>query len=431
MKREEAAILIFALLWPGALLAQKPPSLKEQLEAQYQQPGTVLTIKQAGILGVPATSKTPCVTKYEGGKLTAAASCTASKPLTRGEKVNLLKIEVDEAKGKISFRIGECDACNNGEFSSRTSQIDFHFANLRKASVPEIEDTISEVLALDAVAEPQPQQAQGSQEQAGEQTAGVLGNNDIVKMAKVHLGDEIIISTIKSSQCNFDTSVDGMVKLKTAGVSDAVIQAMRDAKPPDEPVTGGPDVACGDYESCLKGGNDAFQGSQWDQALAYFQKASSLRPTEPDVRVRIGRTYLALGQYSEVPAAWDKALSLRGQVTFSVCHEHGFALCKVGDFSLGAEQVSFATGGGQKLFSVAASEIGLGGTFDRTGSGNAYFRLSVKGKNYNFDFLPFGVTCKSSTLVTCPQQGFEQQSAVVSYVSQTIPKLASGQFAKQ
>jgi hypothetical protein len=228
--------LLVPLVLPLPLFAQTPPSLKEQLEDQYQKPGTVLVIQKAGILGVPATSKTPCVTKYQGGKLTPDASCTASKPLTVGEKVNLTKIEVDEVKGKISLRIGECDACNNVKFSSLASQIDFHFADLKKASVPEIEDTIGEVLAFQEVAVEQPPPPPGP--------PGELTNNDVVKMVKAKLGDGIILSKIKTSACNFDTSVDALVKLKEAGVSDPVIQAMHDIQeaakepgpaPPPEP----------------------------------------------------------------------------------------------------------------------------------------------------------------------------------------------------
>ncbi|HXR38998.1 MAG TPA: hypothetical protein VN776_07895 [Terracidiphilus sp.] len=213
------------------LLAQapKPPSLKEQLEAQYQQPGTVLVIQKAGILGVPATSRTPCATKYQGGKLTPDASCTASKPLTVGEKVNLFKIEVDEAKGKISFRIGECDACNKVGFSSRTSQIDFQFA--KDASVSAVEGSIDEVLTIDEGEAQQAQPAKDSppaQGQPGEASSDALTNRDVVKMARAKLGDGIILSKIKTSACNFDTSVDALVKLKEAGVSDPVIQAMHD-----------------------------------------------------------------------------------------------------------------------------------------------------------------------------------------------------------
>ncbi|MGB9105230.1 MAG: hypothetical protein WCC59_10750, partial [Terriglobales bacterium] len=42
--------------------------------------------------------------------------------------------------------------------------------------------------------------------------------------------DGIIISKIKTSACDFDTSVDALVRLKEAGVSDSVIQAMNDAQ---------------------------------------------------------------------------------------------------------------------------------------------------------------------------------------------------------
>ncbi len=234
MRRGDGAILVSTLLvlWPWMLMAQtpKPPSLKEQLEAQYQQPGTVLVIQKEGILGVAATSKTPCATRYQGGKLNPDASCPASKPLTRGEKVNLLKIEVDEAKGKISFRIGECDACNKVGFSSRTSQINFQFADLKQASISEIEDTIGEVLAFQEVVERQPPQPPTPPEQPG-----VLTNSDIFKLAKVKLRDDIVISKIKSSPCSFDTSVDALVKLKEAGVSDPVIQAMQEATVPPLP----------------------------------------------------------------------------------------------------------------------------------------------------------------------------------------------------
>ncbi len=288
-------ILTLLVLWvsPLPLFAQtaNPPSLKEQLEAQYQQPGTVLVIQKAGILGVPATSKTPCATKYQGGKLTPDASCTASKPLTVGEKVNLFKIEVDEAKGKISFRIGECDACNKAEFSSRTSRIDFQFADLKKASVSEIEDTINQVLSFDETANQQTQPVQDSQAVQGQQSGAPgegLTNSDVAKMAKAKLGDGIIIDTIKTSTCNFDTSVDGMVKLKTAGVSDAVIQAMRDAQqaaqvtknppaPPEPQPDPGPSTASGQSFS-VRHRHRAYDVTTWKAVDYYCSGTLSVSP---------------------------------------------------------------------------------------------------------------------------------------------------------
>lgn len=231
------AIQVLALLVlsvsPLPLLAQapKPPSLKEQLEAQFPAE-TVLAIQKDGILGVALASSKTCAAKYQDGKLSPPdAACTAplknsSRPFPVGQKVNPAKIDVDLARERISFRIVECASCNKGsESSAYKSQIDFQFGKgyLEKTSVSQIEDTISEVLAFDTGTDQQTQPTEGSQ-------ADVLTNSDVVKMAKAKLGDGIIISTIRASACNFDTSVSAMVKLKEAGVSDAVIQAMRDSQ---------------------------------------------------------------------------------------------------------------------------------------------------------------------------------------------------------
>jgi len=49
-------------------------------------------------------------------------------------------------------------------------------------------------------------------------------------MVEAKLGDELIISKIKSSASNFDTSIDAILNLKGAGVSEAIIKAMVEAK---------------------------------------------------------------------------------------------------------------------------------------------------------------------------------------------------------
>ena len=234
------ALTLFVLaVSPLPLFAQtaKPPSLKEQLEAQFTAE-TVLAIQKDGILGVALASSKTCAAKYQDGKLSPPdASCTAplkdsSRPLPVGQKVNPAKIDVDLARERISFRIVECGSCNKGsESSPYKSQIDFQFGKgyLEKAGVSQIEDTISEVLAFDQPTQP-PDDSQAAPGPPGDAPAEVLTNSDVVKMAKAKLGDGIIISTIKASASNFDTSVNAMVKLKEAGVSDPVIQAMRDAQ---------------------------------------------------------------------------------------------------------------------------------------------------------------------------------------------------------
>lgn len=57
----------------------------------------------------------------------------------------------------------------------------------------------------------------------------LLTNADVLKLTAAVLPDAVIIAKIKSSACNFDLSTDGLVALKHAAVSDAVIQAMMEA----------------------------------------------------------------------------------------------------------------------------------------------------------------------------------------------------------
>lgn len=56
-----------------------------------------------------------------------------------------------------------------------------------------------------------------------------LTNADIIKMAQAKLGDAVITSEIKHSKCDFDTSPNALIKLKQAGVSDRVLEAMTEA----------------------------------------------------------------------------------------------------------------------------------------------------------------------------------------------------------
>lgn len=55
-------------------------------------------------------------------------------------------------------------------------------------------------------------------------------NADVMKLAEAKLPDSVIISKIKSSSCNFDVSTDALIKLKSASVSDSVVQAIVECK---------------------------------------------------------------------------------------------------------------------------------------------------------------------------------------------------------
>jgi hypothetical protein len=56
--------------------------------------------------------------------------------------------------------------------------------------------------------------------------AGVLQNQDIIKMVKAGLDETIILAKIGGSKCQFDTSTDALIQLKESGVSAAVLKAM-------------------------------------------------------------------------------------------------------------------------------------------------------------------------------------------------------------
>jgi hypothetical protein len=53
-----------------------------------------------------------------------------------------------------------------------------------------------------------------------------LNNDAVIKLVKAGLSDDLIISTINGSPGAYNTSVDGIIALKTAGASDKVVAAI-------------------------------------------------------------------------------------------------------------------------------------------------------------------------------------------------------------
>ena len=54
--------------------------------------------------------------------------------------------------------------------------------------------------------------------------AAPMSNDDVIKMVKGGLSDATVIQAIDAAEPGFDTSPDGLVKLKQGGASEAVIQ---------------------------------------------------------------------------------------------------------------------------------------------------------------------------------------------------------------
>ena len=55
-------------------------------------------------------------------------------------------------------------------------------------------------------------------------TAAPMTNDDVIKMVKGGLSEPTVIQAIDAAEAGFDTSPDGLVRLKGGGVSDTVIQ---------------------------------------------------------------------------------------------------------------------------------------------------------------------------------------------------------------
>jgi hypothetical protein len=59
----------------------------------------------------------------------------------------------------------------------------------------------------------------------------ILTNNDVLKMVRARLPESVILQKIRTSTTRFDLSVDALGKLKRAGVSNVVIEAMMGEAP--------------------------------------------------------------------------------------------------------------------------------------------------------------------------------------------------------
>jgi hypothetical protein len=267
------ALVVVGILAGVATAKEKAEdaSLREQLKAQYKlaklsgvsldtaEGGTVLTIEKPGILG--SSRLLGALNTYRDGVLHAPDKITLAltdsnieslgqepidrRPLPVGDKVYVIRIDASVKREWIQFGIVECNACNGvTEGSPYESTVEFHFPKgyLESASLSQVEDTISQVFAVEGgTQEAQTGQA-GQMAEQGQAPAGpALTNDDIIKLVQVNLADSVIIAKIKSSACAFDTSTDGLVRLKQAGVSDAVLQAMfaaGGAAPATEPAPG-------------------------------------------------------------------------------------------------------------------------------------------------------------------------------------------------
>ncbi|HZU33745.1 MAG TPA: hypothetical protein VFB79_21705 [Candidatus Angelobacter sp.] len=171
-------VLVFIVVFSrSALNAQSastpaPPSIQEQLEAQYPlakmtaqggctvtNPETGLALQKAGPAALPQRgSTTMCASHYRNGNFTKPGfRCTSFLNMTKqnlvtlekGDKVFPTKIEVEKDEVKLSF--GYCSG-DPGQATIYTGQVVVEFPKdtLKMATVTQIEDKIAEVFSADS-----------------------------------------------------------------------------------------------------------------------------------------------------------------------------------------------------------------------------------------------------------------------------------------
>jgi tetratricopeptide (TPR) repeat protein len=112
--------------------------------------------------------------------------------------------------------------------------------------------------------------------------AEVLTNDAVVTMVKAGLGEEIVLSKIKASQSQFDLSVEGLLRLKEAGVSETVIKAMVETAVPR------PAAVSKTADEVAKETQDAvalYQQGKLVDAEAAFDKLIRERPGDESLQV--------------------------------------------------------------------------------------------------------------------------------------------------
>ncbi len=121
------------------------------------------------------------------------------------------------------------------------------------------------------------------------QTGKRLTNDDVVKLFQSGLAEDTIVLSIKNTPGNFDTTPDGLIQLKNAGVPQAIINAMVEAQAQAQPA-----------ETTNIGTNDDSQGNRINISLSAVRMITDsdefvMKRRRPDTRSNSGLLRLVTG----------------------------------------------------------------------------------------------------------------------------------------
>ena len=381
-------VLIVGIFAPSPAAAQgpSPSSLDNQLKALYKlakivpesngyrvaEPGTMLVVQKDGIFGVPLGSNSVDRVIYAIQKDTDLhhySSGASNWKFGVGHQVYLSKVNIDAKRENVLFTIVECDCSDPAKPSYYKSVVDFEFpaGYLADAEVGQIEDVINQVLAIDSGSDGGSKGSRGASQSAPprpeDPNPNLLTNDKIARMASVKMGDAVILNAIKTSPSSFDTRPDALIKLKQAGVSDAVLQAMQEA-----------------------GATPQTEAS--NASATSTEEAPSFTPTQPTFSVRHRHSPFQTSDSSTHYCSGDLSLSSDGTVRFD-CNQ-------TDDPSGRCDHISIPSG------SLLQAKVG----------DNGALHLASK-KQGNFDFFGDPGTIKEALTAITPLTGIAPAASTV------------------
>lgn len=150
--------------------------------------------------------------------------------------------------------------------------------------------------------------------------AEVLTNDTVVTMVKAGLGQELIISKIKTSASAFELSTSGILKLKGDGVDEKIIQAMIEASVRTGVPDANPDQAAA-LEAQEQEAIALYRQGKFPEALSAFDRLIAEKPG--DDRLRIWKASVLLEQARRMKDS--KTRGFKPQVTsaYAILHPLG------------------------------------------------------------------------------------------------------------
>jgi hypothetical protein len=179
----------------------------------------------------------------------------------------------------------------------------------------------------------------------------------------------------------------------------------------------------------MRSAMNAYKSRDWVTASTQFREAANQNLKSGEPWIWLGRIVLMDEQQhrqSELSDAWDKALSLGSRIMIGACHELTFRPCERGDLVLSKDSIAFLVRGTDTVISTPPGNVKPGKVFNNAGAAHITYSFKSEGKNFVVDFFPPGIQCNVNLMVQCPVEGISKQLLLAQYVSQVLPKLASG-----